>query len=72
MTKWAVAISAIGLVFAVSGCSSDYVMATKDGRMILTEGKPKIDDETGLVSYQDTEGNEIQINRQEISQIIKR
>jgi len=72
MTKWAVAISAIGLAFAVSGCSSDYVMATKDGRMIMTEGKPKVDDETGLVSYRSPEGNEIQIDRQEISQIIKR
>lgn len=72
MTKWAVAISAIGLVFAVSGCSSDYVMATKDGRMILTKGKPKVDDETGLVSYHDVEGNEVQIARQEVSQIIKR
>ena len=44
MKKWAVIISAVGLAFAVSGCSSDYVMATKDGRMILTDGKPEIDD----------------------------
>ena len=36
MKKWAVLISAVGLAFSVSGCSSDYVMATKDGRMILT------------------------------------
>ena len=41
MKKWAVIISAVGLAFAVSGCSSDYVMATKDGRMILTDGKPE-------------------------------
>ncbi|HCR6652300.1 TPA: lipoprotein YgdR, partial [Shigella flexneri] len=27
MKKWAVIISAVGLAFAVSGCSSDYVMA---------------------------------------------
>ena len=46
MKKWAVIISAVGLAFAVSGCSSDYVMATKDGRMILTDGKPEIDDDT--------------------------
>ncbi|EKY5704046.1 lipoprotein YgdR, partial [Escherichia coli] len=25
MKKWAVIISAVGLAFAVSGCSSDYV-----------------------------------------------
>lgn len=56
MNKWAVAISAMGIVFAVSGCSSDYVMATKDGRMILTDGKPKVDDETGLISYEDQKG----------------
>jgi len=56
MKKWAVAISAVGLAFAVSGCSSDYVMATKDGRMILTEGKPQVDDDTGLVSYRDIQG----------------
>ena len=52
MTKWAVLISAVGLAFAVSGCSSDYVMATKDGRMILTDGKPEVDDDTGLISYE--------------------
>ena len=55
-----------------SGCSSDYVMATKDGRMILTDGKPEIDDDTGLVSYHDQQGNAMQINRDDVSQIIER
>ncbi|MED5696636.1 YgdI/YgdR family lipoprotein [Enterobacter ludwigii] len=72
MKKWAVLISAVGLTFAVSGCSSDYVMATKDGRMILTDGKPEVDDYTGLVSYRDQSGNKMQINRDEVSQIIER
>ena len=72
MKKWAVIISAVGLAFAVSGCSSDYVMSTKDGRMILTDGKHEVDDDTGLVSYRDREGNQMQINRDEVSQIIER
>ena len=72
MKKWAVIISAVGLAFAVSGCSSDYVMSTKEGRMILTDGKPEVDDDTGLVSYRDREGNQMQINRDEVSQIIER
>ncbi|MBE3172903.1 YgdI/YgdR family lipoprotein [Enterobacter cloacae complex sp. P29RS] len=72
MKKWAVIISAVGLAFAVSGWSSDYVMSTKDGRMILTDGKPEVDDDTGLVSYRDREGNQMQINRDEVSQIIER
>lgn len=67
-----------GVVFLVvaaatlSGCSSDYVMATKDGRMIMTEGKPAIDKETGLVQYTDQSGHDMQINGDEVSTIIER
>jgi len=63
------------LIFAavtLSGCSSDYVMATKDGQMIMTEGKPTIDKETGLVKYTDQAGHEVQINGDEVSTIIER
>jgi len=56
----------------LSGCSSDYVMATKDGRMIMTEGKPSIDKETGLVQYTDQTGHDVQINSDEVSTIIER
>jgi len=56
----------------LSGCSSDYVMATKDGRMIMTEGKPSIDKETGLVQYTDEQGHVMQINGDEVSTIIER
>lgn len=70
MKKWAVVISAVGLVCAVSGCGGNYVMATKDSCMILTDGKAKVDDKTGLVSY--AKGNETQINRDDVSQIIER
>ncbi|AOE38937.1 YgdI/YgdR family lipoprotein [Pantoea vagans] len=56
----------------LSGCSSDYVMATKDGRMIMTEGKPSIDKETGLVEYTDQTGHMVQINSDEVSTIIER
>ncbi|MDF7662610.1 YgdI/YgdR family lipoprotein [Erwiniaceae bacterium L1_54_6] len=68
-------VSAMGLVLAalvLSGCSSDYVMATKDGRMIMTEGKPAIDKDTGLVQYKDEQGHEMQINGDEVSTIIER
>ncbi|RPE03448.1 YgdI/YgdR family lipoprotein [Candidatus Pantoea deserta] len=59
-------------VATLSGCSSDYVMATKDGQMIMTEGKPTIDKETGLVKYVDQSGHEVQINGDEVSTIIER
>lgn len=72
MKGWAgVAIVALTAVM-LSGCSSDYVMATKDGRMIMTEGKPTIDKETGLVEYTDQSGHAVQINGDEVSTIIER
>lgn len=64
-----------GLLLAasvLSGCSSDYVMATKDGQMIMTEGKPSINKETGLVEYTDRQGHVMQINGDEVSTIIER
>lgn len=47
-------------------------MATKDGHMILTDGKPEVDDDTGAISYEDQQGNQMQINRDDVSQIIQR
>ena len=68
-----VQIMLLDIIFSLdSVISSDYVMATKDGRMILTDGKPTVDDDTGLISYEDQQGNKMQINRDDVSQIIKR
>ncbi|WP_368900393.1 YgdI/YgdR family lipoprotein [Mixta calida] len=64
--------AAVSMMLLLSGCSSNYVMATKDGHMILTDGKPEIDKDTGLVKYTDQAGNELQINGDEVSSIIER
>ncbi|WP_437612838.1 YgdI/YgdR family lipoprotein [Erwinia sp. V71] len=70
--KWTLSAAAIALALLVSGCSSDYVMATKDGKMIMTDGKPEIDKETGLIKYVDESGHELQINGDDVSTIIER
>ncbi|MEH2919642.1 YgdI/YgdR family lipoprotein [Samsonia erythrinae] len=62
----------LALLFTLVGCSSNYVMATKEGQMLLTQGKPELDKKTGLLSYTDEQGNQRQINSDRISQIIKR
>ena len=59
-------------MFTVAGCSSNQAVKTTDGKTIVTDGKPQVDDDTGLVSYRDREGNQMQINRDEVSQIIER
>ena len=72
MKKMLMRTSAALLVFGLAGCASDYVISTKDGNMILTDGKPKLDKSTGLLSYTDEQGNERQINNDNVSQVMER
>ncbi|CAO96967.1 YgdI/YgdR family lipoprotein [Erwinia tasmaniensis] len=54
-------------LFFLSGCSSNQTIRTTDGRTIVTDGKPQIDSDTGLVSYKDAQtGRSEQINREQI------
>lgn len=69
MKKTAAVISALMLTFTLAACSSNYVMHTNDGRTIVADGKPKVDDETGMISYTDANGTEQQINRSEIKEM---
>lgn len=47
----ATSIFAAAALFTVAGCSSNQAVETTDGRTIVTDGKPQVDDDTGLVSY---------------------
>lgn len=67
MKKTAAIISACMLTFALSACSgSNYVMHTNDGRTIVSDGKPQTDNDTGMISYKDANGNKQQINRTDV------
>ena len=60
-------IFAAATVFTVAGCSSNQAVRTTDGRTIVTDGKPQVDDDTGLVSYKNEEtGQTEQINRDQV------
>lgn len=60
-------IFAAATVFTVAGCSSNQAVKTTDGRTIVTDGKPQVDDDTGLVSYKNAEtGQTEQINRDQV------
>ncbi|WP_391487601.1 YgdI/YgdR family lipoprotein [Leclercia tamurae] len=68
-------VAVIGLVLlslTVAGCSSDYVLQKKNGEMIITHGKPEVDDDNGLITYEDIAGNERAINRDQIIQMIEK
>ena len=52
----------------LAGCAANQSIKTTDGRTIVTDSKPQIDNDTGLVSYKDAQtGKEEQINRNQIS-----
>ncbi len=60
-------IFAAATLFTVSGCSSNQAVKTTDGKTIVTDGKPQVDDDTGLVSYENAEtGQTEQINRDQV------
>lgn len=45
-------VFAAATLFTVAGCSSNQAVKTTDGKTIVTDGKPQVDDDTGLVSYE--------------------
>ena len=60
-------VFAAAALFTVAGCSSNQTVKTTDGRTIVTDGKPQVDDDTGLVSYKNAEtGKTEQINRDQV------
>lgn len=71
MNKLTAVLAVCTLAFTLSACSSNYVMHTNDGRIIVADGKPKVDDETGMISYQDANGNKQQINRSDVKEMVE-
>jgi len=60
------ALAATAMVF-VAGCSSNQSLKTTDGKPILPDGKPQVDDDTGMVAYKNAEtGRTEQINRDQV------
>ncbi|OYT97323.1 MAG: YgdI/YgdR family lipoprotein [Pseudomonas sp. PGPPP3] len=59
-------------VLSLAGCASEYIIATNDGKMITTNEKPELDEETDMLHYQDEEGRDQQIQKSEVKQMIER
>ncbi|MGU9866847.1 MULTISPECIES: YgdI/YgdR family lipoprotein [Kluyvera] len=59
------------MLLALTGCTTNYVMTTKSGQTIVTQGKPKLDKETGMTSYTDQDGNAREINSSDVSQLVE-
>lgn len=71
MKKSVICLCAGVMLFTLAGCSTNYVMTTKSGQTIVTQGKPKLDKDTGMTSYIDQDGNAREINSNDVSQLIE-
>ncbi|MEH6567283.1 MAG: YgdI/YgdR family lipoprotein [Halopseudomonas sp.] len=56
----------------MTACSSEYIISTTSGEMIATDGKPKLNDDTGMVEYEDADGRKAQIRQADVKSVIER
>jgi len=69
MKHWIIAaLCVIGL----AGCASDYIITTTDGQLLNSSNKPELDEDTGLIQFEDEEGRKQQIPSTEVKQIMER
>ena len=71
MNKPFMALCAGAMLALLAGCTSNYVMTTKSGQTIVTQGKPRLDKDTGMTSYTDQDGNAREINSNDVAQLVE-
>jgi uncharacterized protein YcfL len=59
-------------LLSLTGCSSEYIIATTDGQLISTDGKPKLDKDSDMYRFEDSEGRDQQIQKSKVNQILER
>lgn len=64
-------VLAAGLMLA-AGRSTKYIMSTKEGRLIVSHGKPELAEKSGAYVYQASEGRKASIPKAEIVQVMER
>lgn len=56
----------------LAGCSSEYIITTTDGQMLTSDGKPQLDEDTGMIEFTDSEGRRQQIPQSAVKQMLER
>ena len=70
-TRLVLATLALGV--ACAACSSpQYIIGTKTGQLLVSYGKPSLDDKTGMYTYKDSEGKKASIAKDDVGQIMER
>jgi major membrane immunogen (membrane-anchored lipoprotein) len=64
-------VVAATLLLAACG-STQYIMSTKEGRLIVSNGKPELDEKAGTYTYKDSDGRKATIAKGDIVQVMER
>ena len=73
MKRWTSTIPALAALALLSACgSTQYIMSTKEGRLLISDGKPTLDEKSGTYSYKDAEGKKASVPKADIVQILER
>ncbi|WP_038870768.1 YgdI/YgdR family lipoprotein [Vibrio jasicida] len=64
-------VIATALLLAACG-SSQYLMSTNEGKIITSYGKPDLNEDTVMYEYEDVDGKEMSISKDQVVQIIER
>jgi hypothetical protein len=66
-------LAAIIAVALLAACgTTQYVIGTKTGQLIVADGAPELDRQTNMYRYRDSNGKAMTINAAEVTQIIER
>jgi hypothetical protein len=59
-------------LLSLTGCSSEYIIATTDGQLFTSDGKPQLDKDTDMYRFEDSDGRAQQIKKDTVKQILER
>ena len=59
-------------LFALVGCSTEYIITTTDGQIFTAADKPELDEDTGMIEFEDSEGRKQQISQTQVKQMLER
>ncbi len=72
MKRWLTAVVCTLGFLTLAGCSDEHTITTTDGQNIVTQNKPQIDEDTGMIRYKDSEGRETQIPQANVTSVRER
>lgn len=72
MKHWKVVTLGLLGLFMLAGCGNDYLVRTSDGQVMEAEDKPQIDEDTGMIEFEDATDRDRQMKQENVEEIIER